>query len=80
MMEKSTSEGLVFSFTKWKLCTIQGSSISDDPHCPKWQLAQSCAAVSLLSTTNLPDLKCDQIAWPAPHHSPITLHVICFIL
>lgn len=56
---KTTSEGLVFSFTVWKQWTIQGSSISEKPHCLKWQSAQSCAAISPLSTTTLPDLM-----WP----------------
>lgn len=56
---KTTSEGFVFSFTVWKHCTIQGSSISEKPHCLKWQPAQSCAAISPPSTTTLPDLM-----WP----------------
>lgn len=56
---KNHLRGLVFSFTVWKQCTIQGSSISEKPHCLKWQLAQSCAAISPPSTTTLPDLM-----WP----------------
>lgn len=58
-MEKPPLGGLMFSFTVWKRCTIQGSSISEQPHCLKWQSAQSCAAISLLSTPTLPDLM-----WP----------------
>lgn len=69
---KTTSEGLVFSFTLWKLFTIQGSSISKEPHCLKWQSAQSRAAISPLSPTAIPDLM-----WPNhlanSNHPVITL-------
>lgn len=57
---KTTSERLVFSFSVWKQCTIQGSSISEEPHCLRWQPARSCAAISLLSTAALADL-----VWPS---------------
>lgn len=56
---KTTSERLVFSFSVWKQCTIQGSSISEERHCLRWQPAQSCAAISLLSTAALANL-----VWP----------------
>lgn len=48
---KTTSDGLLFSFSVWKHCTIQGSSISEKPHCLKWQPAQSCNAISTLSAS-----------------------------
>lgn len=62
---KTTSDGLLFSFSVWKHCTIQGSSISEKPHCLKWQASQSCAAIStLLASLNW----CDQpLAWNSTH-------------